>query len=126
MKKTKWTTKNFFESFKCALNGIKYGFESQRNILIQMFFAILVIALGVFFKISPIEWIILSLTIAFVLFAEFVNTSIETTIDLITEEYNEKAKLAKDICAGAVLVSAINSVIVGLVIFAGRIINLIF
>lgn len=126
MKKTKWTTKNFFESFKCALRGIKYGLSSQRNILIQLFFAILVVALGAFFKISKVEWVILSLTITLVLFAEFVNTAVETTIDLITEEYNEKAKLAKDIAAGGVLITAINSVIVGLVIFTGRIINLFF
>lgn len=126
MKKTKWTTKNFFESFKCALRGIKYGLSSQRNLWIQGTFAILAILLGIFFKISILEWAILSLTIFFVLFAEFVNTAIETTIDLVTEDYNEKAKLAKDIAAGSVLLSAINSVIVGLAIFAERIIKLIF
>lgn len=126
MKKTKWTTKNFFESFKCALNGIKYGLSSQRNLWIQSVIAIIAILLGIFFKISNLEWVVLSLTIAFVLFAELVNTAIETTVDLITEEFSEKAKFAKDVSAGAVLISAINSVVVGLIIFAGRIIDLIF
>lgn len=126
LKKTKWTTKNFFESFKCALNGAKYVFTSQRNILIQNVIGIIIILLGIFFKISITEWIFLSLTIALVIFAEFVNTAVETTVDLITEEKNEKAKIAKDVSAGAVLITALNSIIVGLIIFAGRIINLIF
>ena len=124
MKKTKWTTKSFFKSFKCALNGIKYVFCSQRNILIQTVFAIIAITLGFVFKISLAEWGILSLTIAFVIFAECFNTAVETTVDLVTEDYNEKAKLAKDIAAGSVLISALNSIVVGLIIFAGRIINL--
>lgn len=126
LKKTKWSTKNFFESFNFALNGIKYVFSSQRNIWIQTTFALISVALGFLFNISANEWIVLSLTIALVLFAEFINTAVETTIDLITEEYNQKAKIVKDVSAGAVLVTAFNSVIVGLIIFAERIINLIF
>lgn len=124
MKKTKWTTKNFFESFKCALTGIKYVFTSQRNILIQLVFAIVVVLIGFLFRISYIEWVVLILTISLVLFAEFINTAIETTVDLITEEYNKKAKISKDISAGAVLITSINSIIVGIIIFGERIINL--
>ena len=126
MKKTKWATNNFFKSFKCALNGIIYVFTSQRNIIIQSLIGIIVILLGVFLKISVIEWLILTLTISLVFFAEFINTSIETTVDLITESYNEKAKAAKDIAAGAVVIMAVNSIIVGLIIFLERIINLMF
>lgn len=126
MKKTKWSTKNFFESLKYALDGVKYVFNSQRNIWIQSVFAIIVVGLGMFFKISAIEWLVLSITIFLVIFAEFINTVVETTIDLITEEKNEKAKIAKDVAAGAVLITAINSIIVGLIIFAERLINLIF
>ena len=126
LKKTKWTTQNFFESLKCACDGIKYVFGSQRNIFIQSIFAIIAIGLGLFFYISNIEWIVLSFTIALVIFAEFNNTSIETTVDLITEEYNQKAKIAKDVAAGAVLITALNSIIVGIIIFGERIINLIF
>ena len=125
MKHTKWSTKNFFESFKCSINGIKYVFSSQKNILIQSVIAILVIILGVYFKISKLEWLFLILTIALVIFAEFFNTAIETTIDLITEEYNDKAKIAKDVAAGAVLITALNSVIVGIIIFAKRFMDLI-
>ena len=124
MKKNKWTTKNFWESFKCAINGVKYVFSSQRNIIIQVIFGIIAIVLGFIFKISFFEWLMLSITIALVIFAEFINTAIETTVDLITEEYNEKAKIIKDVAAGAVLITALNSIVVGLIIFAARIINL--
>lgn len=126
MKKTKWATKNFWESFKCSVNGIKYVFTSQRNIIIQSLFGIMAIVLGFLFKISFGEWLALSITIFLVIFAECINTAIETTIDLITEDYNEKARIAKDVAAGAVLVTVINSIVVGLIIFAERIINLIF
>ena len=126
LKKTKWSTNNFWESFKCSLNGVKYVFESQRNIVIQSLFAIFAIVLGFIFKISPIEWLILSITIFIVIFAEFINTTIETIVNLITEEYNEKAKLAKDVAAGAVLITSLNSIVVGSIMFAERIINLIF
>ena len=126
MKKTKWTTKNFFESLKCAFNGIKYIFSSQRNIYIQIIIAIIIVIMGFFFKISNVEWLILCLTISLVLFAEFVNTAIETAVDLVTEEYNEKAKIAKDVSAGAVLITALSSIIVGLIIFTEKIINIIF
>ena len=117
MKKTKWTTKNFLQSFKCAMNGIKYVFSSQRNILIQVYIGIIAIVLGFLFKITEIEWLVLILTIAFVILSEFINTSIETTVDLITEEYNEKAKIAKDVSAGAVTLMAICSVIIGIIIY---------
>ena len=117
MKKTKWSTSSFFESLKCSINGIKYVFASQRNILIQFIVGTIAVIIGIFFKISVIEWCILCLTMSLVFFAEFINTAIETTVDLITEEYNEKAKIAKDVSAAAVLIFAINSIIVGFFIF---------
>ena len=76
MKKTKWATKNFWESFKYSINGVKYVFTTQRNIIIQLIFGILAVILGFVFKISLFEWLILSITIFLVLFAEFMNTAI--------------------------------------------------
>jgi diacylglycerol kinase len=69
------------------------------------------------FKISKIEWLILCITITLVLFGEFINTAIETTVDLYTEEKNEKAKIAKDVAAGAVVLTSLNAIIVGIIIF---------
>lgn len=126
MEENKWKSKNFFYSFKYALNGIKYALITGRNIKIQSIFAILAIIAGIVLKISLIEWAFLTFTIFLVIFAEMMNSSIETAVDLITLEENEKAKIAKDVAAGAVLLTALNSIIVGLIIFLPKILNMIF
>lgn len=125
MEKRKWQTENFVKSFKYAISGIVYGMKTQRNIIIQLCFAVLAIFLGAFLKISKIEWIVIIFTIMFVIFAEMINTAVETVIDLITEEYNKKAKIAKDVAAGAVLISAINAICMGLIIYLDKILALI-
>jgi diacylglycerol kinase len=81
--------------------------------------------MGIITKISSIEWLILVITICLVLYAELMNTALENTVDLITEEFNEKAKLAKDISSGAVLICAIMSVIVGIIIFLPKLLVMI-
>ena len=88
MKKTKWQNTSFLQAVKCALNGIKYVYETQRNIIFQNIIGILVLVCGILFKITKIEWLILVITIASVLISEFFNTAIETTVDLCTEERN--------------------------------------
>lgn len=112
----KWKNKNFFKSLKNALNGILYTIKTQNNIKIQIFFAVIVVLLGMFLKLTNIEWAILCITIFLVFFAELTNTAIEKVIDLYTEEYNEKAKIAKDVAAGAVTITAILSIIIGMLI----------
>lgn len=124
--KTKWHNKNFLKSFKFASSGIFYTISTQKNLKIQVFFAVLAIILGVFFRISTIEWAILIFAIMFVLFAELLNTAIESVVDLCTEEFNEKAKIAKDVAAGAVLISSLNSIAMGMLIFLERILEFIF
>lgn len=125
MEKRKWQTENFVKSFKCAISGIVYGMKTQRNIIIQLCFAVLAIFFGAFLKISKIEWIVIIFTIMFVIFAEMINTAIESVTDLITEEYNKKAKIAKDVAAGAVLISSINAICMGLIIYLDKILALI-
>ncbi len=121
----KWKNPNFFQSLKNALNGIKEVVKTGRNIKIQIVFAILAIIMGIIFKINNIEALILVLTIFFVLIAEFINTAIEMLADLYTTEYNEKIKILKDIGAGAVTLSAASSIIVGIIMFLPKILNLI-
>lgn len=120
-----WKNKNFFIALKNACSGIKYVFITQRNLKIQFVFSIIAILASAFFKISLIEWAIIILTIFMVFLAELFNTAIETTIDMFTTEYNEKAKIAKDVSAGAVTLMAICSVIIGLIIFLPKILNII-
>lgn len=117
--------KNFFEALKNAINGLVFAFKTENNIKIDVVVAILVIIVAILLKISYIELAIIMLTIGFVITFELLNTVIENTADLITEEYNEKVKVIKDISAGAVLVSSIITTIIGCIIFIHRIIQII-
>ncbi len=119
----KWKEKNLLIALKHSFNGIKCVFKSERNIKIQLIFAILVIIFGIILKINFIQFAILILTIFMVLICEFINTAIETIVDMYTLEYNEKAKIAKDISAGAVTLSAFCSVIIGIIIFIPNILK---
>ncbi|MFZ7130735.1 MAG: diacylglycerol kinase family protein [Eubacteriales bacterium] len=113
--------KKLLESFKYALHGIHYAFHSQRNIKIHFIVALVVFMLGIWYRISAIEWIVLLLTISMVITGEMVNTAIEKTIDLVTEEYKVLAKISKDVAAGAVLISSIAAVAIGIIIFYNKI-----
>ena len=121
----KTKTKKLINSFKYAIEGIISSFKTEQNMKIHIFIMILVIILGIVLKLSALEWIILTIVIALVISAELFNTTIETVVDMITKEKNEKAKLAKDVAAGAVLVLAIGSVIIGLIIFIPKILEFI-
>ena len=116
--------KKLINSFKYAFEGIKSAFKTEQNMKIHLSFLILVIIFGIILKISKAEWIICIILIGFVISLELINTSIENTVDLITIEKNPKAKLIKDVSAGAVLIAAITSAIVGLIIFIPKIILL--
>ncbi len=114
-------TKKLINSFKYAFTGIVTSFKTEQNMKIHVLIMILVIIAGIVLKVSALDWIILVIMFALVISAELFNTVIETVVDMITMEKNEKAKIAKDIAAGAVLVLAIGSVIVGLIIFIPKI-----
>ena len=117
--------KKLKNSFKFAFEGIKTAFKEEQNLKIHVIIMIIVVIFGALLKISKIEWIICIILFGLVLGAEMINTAIENTVDLITEEINPKAKVAKDVAAGAVLVSAVCSVIIGFIIFMPKILNII-
>lgn len=116
--------KKLMNSFKYAFEGIFTALKTERNIKIHIIIMILVIIFGIILKINKIEWIICIILFGFVISLELINTSIENTVDLITIEKNQKAKIAKDVAAGAVLIAAIISAIIGLIIFVPKIISL--
>lgn len=118
-------TKKIANSFKYAWQGLISAFETERNMKIHVIIMFLVIISGIFFKINVFEWIICVMCFASVIGTELLNTAIETTVDIAMPERNEKAKLAKDISAGAVLVIAIGSAIIGLMIFIPKMWNII-
>jgi len=108
--------KNFFEALKHAAEGILTGFKTQWNIKTQILIAIMVIIAGMILKLTKIEMLFVVFAIALVLIAEMLNTAIESVVDLVTEEFKEKAKVAKDVGAGAVLIASINAIIVAIII----------
>ena len=113
--------KAFLRSFRFAFAGIGYALRTQRNARVHAVVACLVIAAGIYFRISAVEWAILALTIGIVFSAEMLNTVAELAVDLLTQHYHPMAKVAKDVGAGAVLVAAIAAVGVGVAIFGPRV-----
>ena len=113
----------FDKSVGHALDGIEYAVNHERNVKIEILFAILTSILGFILKISLLEWVVIVLVIAMVLALELVNTAIERTVDLVTKDYHDLAKASKDVAAGAVLVMSMFSVIIGLIIFIPKIVT---
>lgn len=112
---------NFYKSVNHALNGIEYAVNHERNIKIEILAAIIVSVMGVWLNITVIEWLILMLLIATILAFEMINTAIERTVDLVTKDYHELARVSKDMAAGAVLILSCFSVMMGIVIFIPKI-----
>lgn len=109
--------KNIKSSFKYAFSGIYCALRDNLNLKIHFAAAIVVILLSFYFEVDHLEKVILGLMILMVISAEMVNTSIEEMVDLITTEHKEQAKIAKDVAAGMVLLTALGAVIVGVLIF---------
>lgn len=114
-------SKKIINSFKYAIQGVLASFKTERNMKIHTCIMILVIIAGILFKINKYEWIICVICFAIVISGELFNTAIETVVDMVMPYKNEKAKLAKDVSAGAVLVLAMGAAIVGLIIFVPKI-----
>lgn len=107
------------EGFRYALEGIVAVVRTQRHMRFHFFSVVLVLLMGLLFRLDKREMLVLLFTISIVLIAEMFNSAIEATVDLVTEEYHPKAKFAKDIAAGAVLVATLNAVVVAWVLFMG-------
>ena len=118
--------KKRIQSFGYAGRGICEVVKSEANMKIHIVITILVIIGGVVFAISLIEWMFCLLCVGLVVGAEMMNTAIENVVDLASPEQHPLAGKAKDIAAGAVLICAIVSVIIGLLIFIPKGWSLIF
>lgn len=113
------------KSFTHAFRGIGVLIKSTHNFWIHIFIAIVVIKMGFVLKISSTEWILLVFAIGFVMVTEALNTAIEIDIDLTSPNSHPYARDTKDVAAGAVLLSAIVAVVVGLIIFLPKILDLL-
>lgn len=120
----KYSIKRLINSFGYATKGIISVYKTEQNILIHTIIAIIVLCLAFYFKVSSIESCILALSIGLVIAFEIINTAIEYTIDMAMPNIHPMAKLAKDSASGAVLVTAITSIVIGLIIFIPKIMEL--
>lgn len=120
----RFSLKKLFRSFGFALTGIKELIQSEQNAQIHLFISICVIIAGFLFRISDSEWCIVALCIGLVLAAEAFNTVFEKLVDHLFPQKHETARLAKDIAAGAVLISALMAVVCGVIIFLPKLLDL--
>ncbi|HID24627.1 MAG TPA: diacylglycerol kinase family protein [Planctomycetaceae bacterium] len=106
------------QSFRCAFSGLSFVFQTQRNIRVHAVAAVAGIVLGICVGLSRFEWAVLTLLIAAVFSAEIINTAIKLLVDLVSPEYHEAARAAKDAAAAAVLCLALASGVIALLFFA--------
>ncbi len=118
--------KNRINSFKYALNGIRFLFKSEIHAKIHLVFTISVILMAFYFRVSTTEWMMIVFSIASVFSAEAFNTALEEITDLVSPEHHPIAGKVKDLAAGAVLISAIGAAIVGFLIFLPKLSMLLF
>lgn len=113
------------DAFSYAFEGVQYAFKTQRNLKIHTVFAILAIAIALILDLPVAELAIIVICIFVVIALELVNTAIESVVDLVSPEWSELAKRAKDCAAGAVLLVSIMSLIVGCYIYISAILRML-
>ncbi len=108
--------KSRWQSIQYAIQGIKRPLRTEPNTWVHAVICLVVIIIGVWLTLSPLEWAILLLTMSLTWAAEFFNTALEAALDLLHPEPHPKVKIAKDISAAAVLITAFFAVLIGLLI----------
>lgn len=108
----------FIDSANCAIEGILYTARTQKHMRNHFLAALVVLIATLFLHVTALEFILLTLSVSFVLFAELMNTAVEVVVDLVSPEYHPLAKIAKDTAAGAVLVAAIGTAVMGYLILS--------
>jgi diacylglycerol kinase (ATP) len=103
-------------SFRYAFSGWWYVIRTQKNAWIHALTSIAVFIVGVWLRLSPQEWALITLAVAMVWSAEFINTALEAIVDLTSPEQHDLARVGKDVGAAAVLIAAAGSIIIGLLI----------
>lgn len=115
--------KHQIKSFRDAFSGIRKAWKTEGHLRFHFLAAGIVILCGILFCISLTEWLICICCITLVIAAELINTAIESVVDLCSPEQHPLAGKAKDVAAGAVLVTAIGAAIIGVIIFLPKVIS---
>ena len=116
----------FIAGFGFAFSGLWYALRTQRNARVHAVIATLAILMGIFLRISAVEFAMIFVAITGVFIAEMFNTVFELCVDLASPAYHPLAKIAKDVAAGAVLLSAMLSIVIGLFVFVPHLWGLVF
>lgn len=119
------SVERYGKSFIHAIEGIIYCVRYEHNMIIIIISAIIAILSGFFFRINEFEWLFVITMIGVISACEFVNSSIEATIDLVTSDIKPLAKIAKDTASSATLILSITALIGGLIVFLPKVIDLI-
>jgi diacylglycerol kinase len=125
-KLNKFSLKKRLISFRYAFNGLKILISEEHNTRIHFVAAICAVSLGFIMKISVYEWLAIVFSIGFVFTAEIINSAIENLADFVSPGENDLIKKAKDLSAAAVLVSAITSLVIGIIVFLPKIIAYVY
>jgi diacylglycerol kinase len=118
-------TPSLLDSFRNALNGLRYALRTQRNARIHLAVTLIVLIAGLLLGQTRIEWCLLILCIGMVWMAELSNTVLENVVDLLSPEYHVLAKTAKDVKAGVVVVASLAAALVGLLVIGPRLLLLL-
>ena len=113
-----------FKSFVYAWHGMRYSYKTQLNFRIHLLVLAVVIIAGFVLQVNSTEWLFIIVCSMLVLSLELMNTGIEFLCDAVTKEIHPFIKIAKDVSAAAVLLAAAGSVVIGLIIFLPKILNL--
>ncbi len=116
--------KKFIKSIKYAKAGAEHALRTQRNLWFHCFIGLMVLAFGIWIKVSLLEFCILVLTVFGVIVAEMMNTAIEELVNILSPGHRVEAALAKNVAAGAVLLAVLGAVIVGSLIFVPKLMEL--
>lgn len=123
---TRYKSQGFNNTFKNARKGFNLAVKSEINIRIHVAVATLVIFGAIYLKFSAVEFCILLFAIAQVICSEMLNTAIEFALDSIYHNrYSRMVGMAKDISAGAVMFATVISILVGIILFGGKILALV-
>lgn len=114
---------SIWRSMGFAFEGLRYAFSNQRSLRIESIIAGIIVVIGFALDISRLEWVIVIISIFFIIGLELVNTAIEAVVDLVSPEYHPVAKVAKDVASAAVLTSGVGGLVAGLVIFGAYILG---
>lgn len=116
--------KRFIDSIKNSVNGLIYAYINEQSLTLHAILTIIVLVSGFYFNITKMQWAILVIVMAIIIITELLNTAIEATVDLVTDEYHELAKIAKDCASAAAFIASLLALGLYLYVFIPKFIGL--